>query len=48
MSRKCSILRYQIFNTWKVMLGNFMFSSWQQQEVIWQSSAFSTAAPCVA
>jgi len=29
------------------MLGNFMYLSWQQQDVIWQS-AFSTAAPCVA
>jgi hypothetical protein len=24
------------------MLGNFIFVSWQQQEVIWYSSAFST------
>jgi len=30
------------------MLGNFVFLSWQQHEVIWQSSAFSTAARCVA
>jgi len=30
------------------MLGNFMFLSWRQQKVIWQSSALSTAARCIA